>query len=245
MIPSVPSLPIAVNRFPASIFPTMKNSVHTLPLGAMPFTMDTRGLAGSFSRPADPNAILDALSEETFARDEFMPYWADLWPSTEGMLAVLDERFTPDWLAHSTCEIGCGLGIIAAALSGRGVPIVATDYAGDALGYVRYNMNAAGGKPMVAGADWRHPPFKKAFDRIIGSDILYERRWIDPVAAFISSMLVAGGEALIADPRRTHWNDFKEALPGHGLRLAECITREANAGKSRIEVAVIVHVAPG
>lgn len=217
----------------------MDNTLPALPPGAKHFVMNTRGLSGTFCRPADPDAILDALSEETFSRDEFMPYWADLWPATEGMLAVLDERFRASWTQDISCEIGCGLGIIAAALSGRGVPIVASDYAADALGYVQYNMAAAGGRAMVAGADWRHPPFNIRFKRIVGADILYEKRWIEPVAAFIAEMLDPLGEALIADPQRTHWKDFKHALGHHGLLLAECLTQTANSGRSSIEVAVI------
>ena len=79
----------------------------------------------------------------------------------------------------------------------------------------------------------------------------FEGRWEDAWHACLHSRIALrilaelarfdapDGEALIADPQRTHWKDFKSALDGHGLLLADCITQTANKGKSSIEVAVI------
>ena len=40
-------------------------------------------------RPRDAEAL---LSEEEFSRDEFLPYWAELWPSATALARVVGAR---------------------------------------------------------------------------------------------------------------------------------------------------------
>lgn len=49
------------------------------------------------SRPAESDRLLDhAAVQSAFAADEFMPYWADLWPSARMLAkAILRERGSP------------------------------------------------------------------------------------------------------------------------------------------------------
>ena len=74
-------------------------------------------------RPRDAEAL---LSEEAFAHDEFMPYWAELWPSALALARVVGGRALRGARA---LELGCGLGLprLAAAAAGGRVP--ATDWA--------------------------------------------------------------------------------------------------------------------
>src|SRR4051794_33685393 len=61
-------------------------------------------------RPSESDRLLDHPAVHTaFARDQYMPYWADLWPAAR-MLAkvILQERWTPGLQA---LEVGCGLGL--------------------------------------------------------------------------------------------------------------------------------------
>ena len=37
----------------------------------------------TFVRPADPDALLQSITEEQFAKDEFLPYWAEHWPCSD------------------------------------------------------------------------------------------------------------------------------------------------------------------
>src|SRR6202035_2255855 len=55
-------------------------------------------------RPADPEALLD---EEAFADDEFLPYWAELWPAGLALARALPEQLD----GVQVIELGCGLGI--------------------------------------------------------------------------------------------------------------------------------------
>ena len=64
--------------------------------------------------PRDREAL---LSEEAFAHEEFLPYWAELWPSALALARVLARR---PLTGRRVLELGCGLGLpaIAAALAG-------------------------------------------------------------------------------------------------------------------------------
>jgi len=75
-------------------------------------------------RPRDAESLLD---EQAFdARDEFIPYWADLWPSARLLARTIGARALR---GRRVLELGCGLGLpsLAAALAG-GRPL-ATDWA--------------------------------------------------------------------------------------------------------------------
>ena len=65
----------------------------------------------------------------------------------------------------------------------------------------------------------REPSLPPAsFDRIWAGDIMYEQAFAEPVAAFIASMLKAGGRAWIAEPGRDIFHHLLDTLPAHGLR---------------------------
>jgi predicted nicotinamide N-methyase len=148
-------------------------------------------------RPRDTDALLD---EATFAeRDEFIPYWADLWPSAIVLARTLAARALR---GARVLELGCGLGLpsLAAALAG-GRPL-ATDWAPEALEAVE--RNAARNELAVdtLTADWRDPgPLleRGPFDLVIAADVLYERR---NVSALTDLLLALDTEAWVADPGR-------------------------------------------
>jgi len=77
------------------------------------------------SRPADSEAL---LTDEAFEREEFLPYWADLWPSAIELAHVVARW---DLAGRRVLELGCGLALpgIAAALRGGRVTVSAIDTA--------------------------------------------------------------------------------------------------------------------
>ena len=83
-------------------------------------------------RPAAPEALLD---DEAFADDEFMPYWAELWPSGLALAHAL-----PTGLAgRRVVELGCGLGVPSLVAAARGAEVTAIDWAEDAIELLREN----------------------------------------------------------------------------------------------------------
>src|SRR5205814_6721403 len=91
----------------------------------------------SLLRPRDPEALLD---EEAFARDEFMPYWAELWPAGLALARALPLRL--DGLR--VVELGCGLGIPSLVAAARGARVTAIDWAADAIALLHTNAAANG-----------------------------------------------------------------------------------------------------
>ena len=69
----------------------------------------------SLLRPVSPDALLD---EEAFARDEFLPYWAELWPAATALAAAL-----PDVAGLRVVELGCGLGLPSLVAAARGADV--------------------------------------------------------------------------------------------------------------------------
>jgi predicted nicotinamide N-methyase len=156
-------------------------------------------------RPRQPDDLID---EREFARDEFLPYWAELWPSAVALARIAAARCCP---GLSVLELGCGLGLpsIAAALSGADV--LATDWSNDALRFTRANAARNGARVATAVVDWRSPPPLPSADLVLGSDLLYEARNAGPLLALLERVLAPGGDALIADPGRRHAEGFVAA----------------------------------
>ena len=68
----------------------------------------------ALTRPRDADAL---LTEEQFEREEFLPYWAELWSSGVALAHDVSRR---SLRGAPVLELGCGLGLpsIAAALAG-------------------------------------------------------------------------------------------------------------------------------
>src|SRR5438045_5623708 len=61
-----------------------------------------------------------------FAKDEYLPYWADLWPAARMLAkAILREAWPPG--VHAL-EIGCGLGLPGVAALSVGMRVTFSDY---------------------------------------------------------------------------------------------------------------------
>ncbi len=160
------------------------------------------------ARPDDPEALLD---EEAFAAggDEFLPYWAELWPSGVALARALARRALK---GARVVELGCGLGLpsIAAALAG-GRPL-ATDWSADALEATAANAERNGARVETLKVDWREPDALVArgpFDLVLAADVLYEARNREPLLALLPRL---GREAWIADPGRATAAPFWAAV---------------------------------
>jgi len=148
-------------------------------------------------RPREADALID---EGAFDTDEFIPYWADLWPS-----AILLARAIADRALRGArvLELGCGLGLPSLAVALAGGRALASDWAPDALEAVR--SNAARNELVVDTlvSDWREPAELLArgpFDLVIAADVLYERRNVAPVTDLLMTL---DTEVWLADPGRS------------------------------------------
>ena len=78
----------------------------------------------------------DLISEADYVRDERLPYWADVWPSS----VILAKRLANEaGGGRSFLELGCGLGIVSITAMRSGFDVLASDYYEDALRFTRAN----------------------------------------------------------------------------------------------------------
>jgi predicted nicotinamide N-methyase len=169
-----------------------------------------------------PEKLLDAITSEKFAEDERLPYWAELWTSA---LALSDRLLhDPDLQGADLLELGCGLGLAGIAAATAGARVTMTDYDQDALMFARWNAltnldATAMERVSIAPLDWREPPVR-LYDRIIGADIVYERRHFAPLLSFFEAALKPAGSVLLTEPDRSIGDDFFAAAGDRGFRVS-------------------------
>lgn len=174
-------------------------------------------------RPADLESLWESISDDTFALDERLPYWVELWPSSLALGVWLQAN--SERIKELVClDLGCGLGFTALLASWLGARTIAMDYETEALAYARQNTLAnAVPSPLWVAMDWRKPALSsRSCDFIWGGDIMYERRFVMPVFDFIDYALSPSGVVWIAEPSRGTYNDFQRALLTKGWR-SRCV----------------------
>ena len=88
-------------------------------------TLAVGGVELTLLRPTSPDELID---EEAFADDEFLPYWAELWPASLALAEAL-----PEVEGLRIVELGCGLAVPSLVAAARGAEVTATDWAEDAI----------------------------------------------------------------------------------------------------------------
>ena len=188
----------------------------------------------SILRPANSD---DLIREEDFVKDERLPYWADVWPSSivlAGKLMELKGR------GKTALELGCGVGLCTLAATSAGFDVLSTDYYEDALDVTRANVfRNLGQIARTRLVDWRHVPLDLGtFDLIFASDVLYEKEYAELLPILFRALLAPTGIALIADPGRVAAPVFVEACATHGLAIRSKETRPFEVGeiKQKIDI---------
>lgn len=165
----------------------------------------------------------DLISEQDFAVDDRLPYWADLWPAS-----VVLARFLRGLRGEhrSLLELGCGSGVVATAAARAGFGVTATDYYADSPLFARANAwrNAQVDIAAVC-ADWNSWPSElRGYDLIVASDVLYEQRNAPLIARVMAQSLGRHGEGWIADPGRVGSAGFPDWCISHALNC-ETVTK--------------------
>ena len=186
----------------------------------------------SILKPANSD---DLIREEDFVKDERLPYWADVWPSSIILAGKLLELKGG---GRSALELGCGVGLSTLAATTAGFDVLSTDYYEDALDVTRANVfRNLGSRARTRLVDWRHiPKDLGTFDLVFASDVLYEKEYALLLPIILCSVLASGGCALIADPGRIAAPMFLEACEEHGLIIREKETRPFAAGEIRQKI---------
>jgi predicted nicotinamide N-methyase len=190
------------------------------------------GLDRAFDHPAVRSA---------YASDNYLPYWTDLWAAAR-MLAKIVLREPWDKLALrlgqpvQVLEVGCGLGLGGIAVLARGLRVTFSDCDETAVAFAAANARLNGFKNFATcPLDLRSPPERLVFPVVIGSDLMYEPRMVEPLATFLKTVLAPDGVALITDPDRTSARSFRWAARQAGLSVGPSFIRAGEPGGERVK----------
>ena len=173
--------------------------------------------------PANFDELLDdPRTEQRFKQDEYLPYWAEFWPAclilADRIARWPDVTGAPD--PPTVLELGCGLGLLSLIAAARGYRAIASDYDEDALAFVRLSAACSGlPVPKCRRIDWRRPQPGLCVERIVAAEVLYEPRWLEPIARFVAAHLHPDGFAEIVDRNRNVADAFPEVARRAGLRI--------------------------
>jgi predicted nicotinamide N-methyase len=215
------------------------------PLAAIPDRQVERVIIDRFQfdieRPADSYALLDdPIVLDAHERDEYMPYWADLWPAARMLAKAVAKE---DWSKYpktrdklEALELGCGLGVPGLIALACGLRVTFSDYD---LTAVRFAANNARRNKLYdfksVPLDWRCPPADLKVPVILGADLTYETRNIDPLVKFIRKVLLPGGICLLTDQNRTPAPLLRETLGYAGLKYDQELVRAGEPGGYRVQ----------
>jgi predicted nicotinamide N-methyase len=182
----------------------------------------------------------DLIREEDFVKDERLPYWADIWPSSTILSAHLIGLSEKRMLSEPRrgLELGCGLGLVTTCAMIAGYDMLASDYYTDALAFARANAwRNIGKSPQARMIDWRSfPDDATGFDMILASDVLYEREYAELLPGIFKRSLARGGVVLLADPGRIGVADFVEECRYSGLTIRSKTTHPFVAGEIKQQI---------
>ena len=185
-------------------------------------------------RPGDSDRLLDHPAvRAAFAVDEYLPYWADLWPASRMLAkAILREPWQP---GQEALEIGCGLGLPGIAALAAGLRVTFSDYDLTAIHFAANNARHNGFHDFrTLQLDWRSPPSDLRMPVVLGSDLVYELRNVEPLVNLIRHVLHPQGVCLLTDQDRVPAHALREALTGHGLTFSAQAMKAGEPGGRRV-----------
>jgi predicted nicotinamide N-methyase len=162
------------------------------------------GRSVALLRPRVADALLD---EEAFEHEEFLPYWAELWPSA---IALAREVARLDLERLRVLELGCGLGLPSIVAALGGAHVLASDWSPDAVEVTARNARRNGAELETALAAWGTASAlvdAAPWDLVLGADLLYERRNVAQLLALLPRL---GDDVLLTEPGRPFESAFLE-----------------------------------
>jgi predicted nicotinamide N-methyase len=188
--------------------------------------VDVEGRTWLLDRAADMEALWDQMGEDDMGDDERLPYWAEVWPASV-LLGRHISRNAESLQGRPCLDLGCGLGLTGMIASSIGAKVVAFDYEWQAVRFALHNARLNDvPQPLWMHMDWRQPSVKAGvFDFIWGGDILYEKKFFDPLIQLFRHALAPGGKIWIGEPVRTVSKPVWDELRDQGF-LPEKLTVE-------------------
>jgi len=177
----------------------------------------------SFLVPKSLDRFLDP--ENVF--NEF-PLWAKIWePSVILADCLASMPVNPE---KRFLEIGSGLGLVGIVASSFGHKVTMTEYNYEALNFANANAFINGCSNLeIIRLDWNKPKLEGAFDRIVGSEVIYMEKSFYPILRLFRTYLKEDGEILLAErPRRTSIEFFRQMSKRFNVTAQKKIIRDGS-----------------
>ncbi len=178
--------------------------------------------------------------QEAHKADEYMPYWPQVWPVARMLAKALLKE---DWSQYpktgdklEVLELGCGLGVPGLTALACGLRVTFSDYDLAAVQFAARNARLNklfDFKTMPI--DWRTPPEGITFPIILGADITYEERSIEPIVQLLKKMLAPDGVCFLTDQDRGPAPVLRQMLGDHGFRYSQEMVRANEPGGVRVK----------
>jgi len=129
------------------------------------------------------------------------PLWAKIWEAS----LVLANRLSamPPLRSQRWLELGAGLGVVGLVAAAFQHDITITEYDRHALDFIRANAHLNDCKPRgIRPLDWMKPDLDTRFDRIVGSELVYNEKDFPALQSLFLSLLKPDGEILLAGEAR-------------------------------------------
>ena len=124
------------------------------------------------------------LTDESFEP----PYWALVWSGSRHVA----ERILPDLAVEGrrVLDVGCGLGLVAAAATVLGASVTAIDRSEVAIEFTQATLAGLGVAPEAAiCGDVRLLVGRPGYDLVVAAELLYEREAMPELAGVLLSLV--------------------------------------------------------
>ena len=215
----LPDDPSAAENVVPSAFPALPDCADTLPIipgGWTSYDLPIADHVLKLIRPTNPDLFLDDVQvHEKNSQNDYMPYWAFLWPSAMKMAAAVLRAEWP--MGTRVLELGAGIGLVGVASLLRGDRVTFSDYDSTALHMCRLNARLNGlPDPELLELDWRNVP-RLQFPVLVGCEVTYDAALHLPLLKLIEQMLEPGGICWLGDPGRYQAQNFYQAAVDYGF----------------------------
>ena len=161
------------------------------------------------------------------------PLWTKIWEASlilANRIAGLPPQHGQRWL-----ELGAGLGVVGVVATAFQHEVTITEYDRHALDFIHANAQLNGCTPhAIHRLDWMRPDLGTRFDRIVGSELIYNENNFPALRTLFLSLLKPDGEILLAGEVRQTSAPFLDLMQADfRIDMARTILR-SEAGSTTI-----------
>ncbi len=179
----------------------------------------------------DQDYVIDRLIAENADLEQRNPYFGLVWPSAIALAREIAVR--DDFAGKRVLDIGCGPGLLGIVAAKRGALVTFVDLMPESIALTKRNAARCGITGEFLHADLRDDKaFKTKFDRIVASDVLYERPLASAMLDAIENHLEPHGVAILTDPMRPTAHEFAHHSRRRGFEVEERRTNIEDEGRN-------------